>query len=140
MLALTRQILRMNTVNPPGDEEACARHLGALLEDAGFSAAYHQMGERRANLVARIGGQADRKPICFTGHIDTVPLGAAQWRKDPFAAETDGGKLYGRGASDMKSGVAALVAAAVGLGRRLERSAGVELVITAGEETGCQGA
>lgn len=140
VLELTRQIVRMNTVNPPGDEEACARRLGALLEGAGFSAAYHMMGERRANLVARIGGQADRKPMCFTGHIDTVPLGAAQWRKDPFAGETDCGKLYGRGASDMKSGVAAFVAAAVGLGRRLERSAGLELVITAGEETGCQGA
>jgi len=139
-LELTRQLLRMNTVNPPGDEEACARKLGALLEGAGFSAAYHRMGERRANLVARIGGQAGTKPLCFTGHIDTVPLGAAQWQKDPFAGETEGGKLYGRGASDMKSGVAAFVAAAVGLGRRLERGAGLELVITAGEETGCQGA
>jgi succinyl-diaminopimelate desuccinylase len=139
-LELTRELLRMKTVNPPGDEEACARRLGALLEDAGFSAAYHRMGERRANLVARIGGQTGARPLCFTGHIDTVPLGAAPWHKDPFAGETDGGKLYGRGASDMKSGVAAFVAAAVGLGRRLERSAGLELVITAGEETGCQGA
>lgn len=139
-LELTRELLRMKTVNPPGDEEACAHRLGALLQDAGFSVAYHRMGERRANLVARIGGKTGAKPLCFTGHIDTVPLGAAPWHKDPFAGETDGGKLYGRGASDMKSGVAAFVAAAVGLGRRLERSAGLELVITAGEETGCQGA
>ena len=139
-LELTRQIVRMNTINPPGNEEACARHLGALLEDAGFSLAYHKLGDRRANLVARIGGKADRKPLCFTGHIDTVPLGAARWRKDPFAGETGSGKLYGRGTSDMKSGVAAFVCAAVRLGRKLERSAGLELVITAGEETGCQGA
>jgi succinyl-diaminopimelate desuccinylase len=137
---LTRQIVRMDTINPPGNEEACARHLGALLEKAGYSVAYHELGERRANLVARIGGKARLKPLCFTGHIDTVPLGAARWKQDPFAGETDSGRLFGRGASDMKSGVAAIVAAAVGLGRRLERSAGLELVITAGEETGCQGA
>lgn len=130
----------MNTINPPGDEEACARHLGALLEEAGFSVAYHSLGERRANLVARIGGKADARPLCFTGHVDTVPLGAARWQKDPFAGETESGRLFGRGTSDMKSGVAAFVVAAVRLGRRLERSAGLELVVTAGEETGCQGA
>lgn len=139
-LELTRQIVRMNTINPPGDEETCARHLGALLEDAGFTVAYHKLDERRANLVARIGGRPQRKPLCFTGHIDTVPLGAARWTKDAFGGETDSGKLFGRGTSDMKSGVAAFVAAAVRLGRRLERSPGLELVVTAGEETGCQGA
>jgi succinyl-diaminopimelate desuccinylase len=139
-VALTKEIVRMNTINPPGDEEACARYLGALLEGAGFSVNYHRMGEKRANLVARIGGSADKAPLCFTGHIDTVPLGAAPWRKDPFAGETDAGRLYGRGTSDMKCGVAAFVAAAVALGPRLARSAGLELVITAGEETGCEGA
>lgn len=139
-LELTKEIVRMNTINPPGDEEACARHLGALLESSGFTTAYHKMGEKRANLVARIGGSSDGKPLCFTGHIDTVPLGAAKWKKDPFSGETDAGKLYGRGTSDMKCGVAAFVAAAVHLAPKLARSPGLELVITAGEETGCQGA
>jgi len=137
---LTRQIVRMNTVNPPGDEEQCARHLGVLLENAGFKVAYHQLSPKRASLVATIGGSGDKAPLCFTGHIDTVPLGAAKWRMDPFAADTDAGKLYGRGTSDMKSGVAAFVVACVNLSGRLERSPGRELVITAGEETGCQGA
>jgi len=137
---LTRQIVRMNTVNPPGDEEQCARHLGVLLENAGFKVAYHQLSPKRASLVATIGGSGDKAPLCFTGHIDTVPLGAAKWRMDPFAADTDAGKLYGRGTSDMKSGVAAFVVACVNLSGRLKRSPGLELVITAGEETGCQGA
>lgn len=137
---LTRQIVRMNTVNPPGDEEQCARHLGVLLENAGFKVAYHQLSPKRASLVATIGGSGDKAPLCFTGHIDTVPLGAAKWRMDPFAADTDAGKLYGRGTSDMKSGVAAFVVACVNLSGKLERSPGLELVITAGEETGCQGA
>jgi succinyl-diaminopimelate desuccinylase len=139
-LELTRQLVRMNTINPPGDEEACARYLGSLLEKAGFQVALHRLGEKRANLVARIGGNSERKALCFTGHIDTVPLGAAPWKKDPLAGETDSGKLYGRGTSDMKSGVAAFVVASMKLGRKLERSPGLEVVITAGEETGCMGA
>ena len=137
---LTKQIVRMNTVNPPGDEEACARHLGALLESAGCKVAYHKLDDKRASLVARIGGSDDKAPLCLTGHIDTVPLGAAPWSKDPFAGETDDGRLYGRGTSDMKCGVAAFVAATVGLASRLARSPGLELVITAGEEIGCEGA
>ncbi len=76
-IELTRTPIRFNTVNPPGEERACAKHLGALLEDAGFSVSYHDFAERRTSLVARLGGSADKPPLCFTGHIDTVALGAA---------------------------------------------------------------
>jgi succinyl-diaminopimelate desuccinylase len=137
---LTREMLRLNTVNPPGNEEACARMLGKILEDSGFAIRYHSFGVGRVNLIANIGGSADAAPLCFTGHMDVVPLGAAAWSKDPFAGETDAGKLYGRGSSDMKSGVAAFVAAAAGMATKLARTPGLELVITAGEETGCEGA
>ena len=139
-IELTKQIVRMNTINPPGQEEQCARHLGGLLENAGFRIKYHELSPQRASLVATIGGSADKAPLCFTGHIDTVPLGAAQWKMDPFAADTEGGKLYGRGTSDMKCGVAAFVVASLNLASRLEHSPGLELVITAAEETGCEGA
>jgi succinyl-diaminopimelate desuccinylase len=130
----------MDTVNPPGQEEQCARHLGALLEKGGFNVDYHELSPRRASLVATIGGSAEKGPLCFTGHIDTVPLGAAPWKMDPFAADMQGDKLYGRGTSDMKCGVAAFVVASLNLAGKLARSPGLELVITAGEETGCQGA
>ena len=89
--------------------------LGKILEDAGFAIRYHSFGAGRVSLIANIGGAADKAPLCFTGHIDVVPLGAAAWSKDPFAGETDAGKLYGRGSSDMKSGVAAFVVAAAGM-------------------------
>jgi succinyl-diaminopimelate desuccinylase len=139
-IELSRQLVRMNTVNPPGAEEACARHIGKLLEDAGFQVRYHELAPGRSSLVANIGGSSDKAPLCFTGHIDTVPLGAAKWKMDPFAADTDAGRIYGRGISDMKSGVAAFVVSSLRLAERLPRTAGLELVITAGEETGCQGA
>ena len=60
--ALTRELLAFNTINPPGMERACARHLGALLEDAGFRVAYHEFAEGRTSLVAQIGGDADKPP------------------------------------------------------------------------------
>lgn len=139
-IELTRTLIRFNTVNPPGEERACAQYLGRLLEEAGFRLSYHEFAERRTSLVARIGGSADRPPLCFTGHLDTVPLGAMPWAGDPFAADTDNGKLYGRGSSDMKSGVAAFVTAMRVLAPRLGRGPGVMLIITAGEETGAEGA
>jgi succinyl-diaminopimelate desuccinylase len=137
---LTRELIRFNTVNPPGAERPCAEHLAALLVGAGFAVELIPFGEGRAQLLARIGGAPDKLPLGFTGHLDTVPLGAQPWSSDPFAADITDGKLYGRGASDMKSGVAAFVAACIALANRLANSPGVTLVITAGEETGCSGA
>jgi len=139
-LELTRQLLRFNTINPPGQERPCAEHLGRLLEGGGFAVAYHAFAEGRTSLIARLEGTGAKAPLCFTGHIDTVPLGAQPWSKDPFAGEIGDGRLYGRGSSDMKSGVAAFVTAALELARLPRPAAGLVLVITAGEETGCEGA
>ena len=137
---LTRTLVAFDTINPPGDERPCAEHLGRLLEDVGFTVSYHEFAERRTSLVARIGGSSETTPLCFTGHIDTVPLGATPWTVEPFAGEISDGKLYGRGTTDMKNGVAAFVVAVLRLGRELAAGPGVILVITAGEETGCEGA
>lgn len=136
---LTRELIRFETINPPGNERGCAEHLGRLLEGAGFDVTYHDFGEGRANLVARKGGNDARLAISFAGHIDTVPLGLQPWSVDPFAADISDGKLWGRGSSDMKSGVAAFVVAAMNLADKLEGTPGIELVIVAGEETGCDG-
>ena len=138
--ALTRELLAFNTINPPGMERACARHLGAMLEGAGFAVTYHEFAEGRTSLIARIGDGGAKPPICFTGHVDIVPLGAKPWTRDPFAGETDGDRVYGRGSTDMKSGIAAFVAAAIELADDLARGPGAVLVITAGEEIGCEGA
>ncbi len=137
---LTQELVRFDTINPPGNERVCAEHLGALLEDAGFDLTYHDFGEGRANLIARIGGSDAKPALCFTGHVDTVPLGLQPWSVDPFAAEISDGKLWGRGSSDMKSGVAAFTVAAISLAKDLADTPGLELVITAGEETACAGA
>jgi succinyl-diaminopimelate desuccinylase len=85
-----------------------------------------------------------RPPLAFTGHLDVVPLGSAAWQHAPFGGDIVDGRLYGRGSSDMKSGVAAIVCAAIAQAARLQKlshdSPGLSLIFTAGEETGCEGA
>jgi succinyl-diaminopimelate desuccinylase len=138
-IALTRELLRFDTINPPGQERACARHAGALLEGWGFHVDYHEYAEGRTSVVARAGGSASKPPLCLTGHIDTVALGTAAWTRDPFSGEADGDRLYGRGSSDMKAGVAAILLAARDLAKKLAGTPGVVIVLTAAEEGGCIG-
>ncbi|WP_211274821.1 M20 family metallopeptidase [Thalassospira alkalitolerans] len=137
---LTRQLVRFETVNPVNPEQGCVEYVGRLLAKNGFDISYHDFAPGRTNLIARIGGSDDRPPLCFTGHLDTVPLGQKEWSMPPFAAEISDGKIYGRGTSDMKSGVAAFVCAVIDIAAELADGPGVVLVITAGEETGCEGA
>ncbi|MFN3926148.1 MAG: M20 family metallopeptidase [Pseudanabaenaceae cyanobacterium] len=139
-IQLTRALLNFNTINPPGLEYNCAQYLAGMLSAVGFQVASYEFAPQRTSIIARLQGVSDRPPLCFTGHLDTVPLGATPWQYDPFAGETAGDRLYGRGATDMKGGVAAMVATGIQLGQLPELKAGLVLVITAGEETCLQGA
>ncbi|MEI2415343.1 M20 family metallopeptidase [Orrella sp. JC864] len=139
-VALASRLIQYDTVNPPGNELACARYLADILQQAGFDVRLVPLGKERASLVATKGRAGPRGPLVFTGHIDVVPLGAQAWTHAPFAGEVVQGRLYGRGASDMKGGVAAMVAAAVAQADSLGEGKQLTLLITAAEETGCQGA
>ena len=140
VIALTRELLAFDTVNPTSTEALCAAHLGALLEEGGYDVRAYAHAEDRTSLVAYRPGFGDRSSLCFSGHMDTVPLGAATWPHDPFAGIVEGDRLFGRGASDMKGGLAAMVVAALRLAERPRGRAGIKLVLTAGEETGSEGA
>lgn len=137
VVELTRALIRFETVNPPGREEACARFVGQMLSAEGFRVSYHAFAPERTSLIAHSPGVNDRVArIVLSGHLDTVPFGSADWRYEPTAADMVNGKIYGRGASDMKAGVAAMVLAALAEGRQTP----VSLILSAGEETGCEGA
>ena len=136
-VALTRSLLSFQTVM--GHEADCARMAGAMLREWGYAVDYYDFQEGRTSVVARAGGKDGSAPLCFTGHIDVVPLGTRPWSKDPFRGETDGDRLFGRGTSDMKSGVAAMLLASRTFARKLSGTPGVVLVLTAGEEGGCIG-
>ena len=127
-------------MNPPGYEQECARYVASLLESVGFQVHCYEFAPNRTTVVARLHGVGDHPPLCFTGHIDTVPLGTTPWQHDPFAGEIEGNKIYGRGSTDMKSGVAAMIGAAMKLAQLPTPKAGLTVVLTAGEETCCQGA
>lgn len=138
-VSLTRTLLKFDTVNPPGRERDCAHMAGGLLRDWGFSVEYFEFDEGRTSVIARAGGAEGKAPLCMTGHLDVVPLGTRKWSKDPFSGETDGDKLFGRGSSDMKAGVAAILVAARSFAKKLNNTPGIVLVLTAAEEGGCIG-
>jgi len=139
-LSLTRKLIAFNTINPPGNERECALFIGRLLENGGFNVDYHDFADGRTSLIARKIYNDLRPPLCFTGHLDTVPLGMGKWHRDAFGGELDGDRLYGRGASDMKSGVAAIILAGLRIASLSQGSSGIALVLTSGEENGCEGA
>src|SRR5687767_9011178 len=136
-VSLTQSLVRFETVM--GHEQECARFVGGMLQELGFSTEFFEFEKGRTSVVARLGG-ADRKaPLCLTGHLDVVPLGSRDWSKNPFSGETEGDKLYGRGTSDMKAGVAAMLLAARSFAKKLSNTPGIGLVLTAAEEGGCVG-
>ncbi|MEY8712760.1 M20 family metallopeptidase [Mangrovibacter phragmitis] len=140
LIALSRQLLGFNTINPPGNEHACMAFLASHLEERGFEVSLLPFGENRTNLVARLPGDTQGAPLGFTGHLDTVPLGQQQWQYDPYGKDIVGGRLYGRGSSDMKAAIAAFIGACDAQRAAIRAGTGVTLWLTGGEETGCDGA
>jgi succinyl-diaminopimelate desuccinylase len=140
IISLTRKLIAFNTINPPGNEMDLAKYVGNILEENGFDVGYILFEKNRLHVIAERGLSENELPIVLSGHLDTVPLGAKKWSVDPFAGEISDGKLFGRGTSDMKGGVAAIILAAIQSFETASPKGGVRLVITAGEELGCQGA
>ncbi|MFH1034594.1 MAG: M20 family metallopeptidase [Pseudomonadota bacterium] len=138
-LEMTQRLIGLDSSNPPGHEEACALYLGGLLEKAGWTVQRVDLAPGRPNLLARLPGQGPEAPLCLCGHLDTVPLGAAPWTRDPFAARVEDGRIYGRGSSDMKSGLAAMVGAARRLAALPAGQGGVLFLMCSDEEDGCGG-
>jgi acetylornithine deacetylase/succinyl-diaminopimelate desuccinylase-like protein len=135
---LLRRLIRFNTVNPPGNEAAVQEYLRELLTAAGFECELLSAVEGRPNLVARLRADSDGPTLCLLGHVDTVLADPSQWKLDPWAGELRDGSVWGRGAIDMKSQVAAEAASAIALADEGWRPQAGELllVFTSDEETG----
>lgn len=129
---LTSRLIRCPSVTPV--EGGAIELLHTLLQDAGFECSRTDRGDV-ANLVARWGAKAHPKTFGFNGHTDVVPVGdEAAWSVHPFGAEVHDGWLYGRGSTDMKSGVAAFVAAAIDLVTEAPPEGAIVITITGDEE------
>lgn len=140
VISLARQLIAFDTINPPGNEMEIARFVGKILEEKGFKVEYIPFETNRLHVVAEKGCFEEFLPIVFSGHFDTVPLGVREWSTDPFGGEIKDDKLFGRGSSDMKGGLAAMITAAIRAFEEGSPKGGVRLIFTSGEETGCHGA
>ena len=139
-VALTETLLAFDTTNPPGQERLCALYVADMLQSGGFSVTVDEFAVGRANVIAYLPGIETGAPFVLTGHLDTVPIGASHWASNPIGAVKRDGKIFGRGASDMKSGVAAIVTAALEIAANHRIRNGLAVIFTAGEEVGCAGA
>ena len=135
---LLGELLRLDTVNPPGTEEPANELIADQLAGAGFECELLGPEPGRRNLLARLRGDAEGPTLCLLGHVDTVPANSDDWSFDPWAGDVVDGEVRGRGAQDMKGQVAAEVAAAASLARAGWRPARGELLVAAvaDEETG----
>ena len=107
---LLARLLRFDTSNPPGEERECIGWIAGLLEELGCEVTILAAQERRPNLIARVVGAGKAPPLLLQGHVDVVAA-RGSWRHPPFGGEQHDGYLWGRGALDMKGGVAMMLAA-----------------------------
>jgi succinyl-diaminopimelate desuccinylase len=131
-LELTKELVRRRSVTP--DDAGCQELLAARLARAGFAVERMRFGDVDNLWAIHRGG--DGPVVCFAGHTDVVPTGPLdKWRSDPFEPSVRDGKLYGRGAADMKSGVAAMTTAAVAfVAARKAYGGAIGFVVTSDEE------
>ncbi len=139
-----RELVRFNTVNPPGNERAAIEFLAGYLKDAGLKTELLADDDDRPNLVADLeadatGGAGETgSTLCYLGHVDTVLADPSEWKHDPWSGDVVDGFLWGRGALDMKSQVAAEAVAAAALAKNGWRPqhGTLKLVFVSDEETG----
>ncbi|HEX3736409.1 MAG TPA: M20/M25/M40 family metallo-hydrolase [Solirubrobacterales bacterium] len=132
---LLRQLIRFDTTNPPGNEAECVGWIKDLCDAAGLSTRILARESARPNLLVRLPGRGAAPPILLQGHVDVVTTDGQSWRHDPFGAELIDGEIWGRGALDMKGGVAMMLAAVLRLAESGEPPPGdVLLCVLADEE------
>ena len=107
---LLQRLLRFDTTNPPGKERVCIEWIAGVLRDAGLEPRILAKDPERPNLITRLPGQGLAPPLLLQGHIDVVPA-QGSWSRPPFGGEIADGYVWGRGALDMKGGVAMMLSA-----------------------------
>jgi succinyl-diaminopimelate desuccinylase len=135
VVSLCRDLVRFKSVNPPGDEREIAEYVAGVLRKVGLTVEMVPHTPTRASVLARLKGSGEMPALFYTGHLDVVPVGAEEWLHDPFEGDVVEGELWGRGASDMKGGNAAMIAATKVLAAaNLPLKGDLILAFTAGEE------
>ncbi|HVM70142.1 MAG TPA: M20/M25/M40 family metallo-hydrolase [Anaerolineales bacterium] len=108
---LLQNLIRFDTTNPPGNERPCIEYIDVLLKEAGIKTNFVARTPSRPNLIARLKGTGQAPPLLLYGHVDVVSTAGQKWTHPPFEGKIVDGFVWGRGALDMKGGVAMLLAA-----------------------------
>lgn len=137
-VTLLQELIRFDTSNPPGNERACLEYLTEILGAAGIECRLVAREHERPNLLARVPGEQNAPPLLLYGHVDVVPAQVNEWKHPPFSGELVDDVIWGRGALDMKGGVAMLVAALVTAANDSTLETDLLLVLTSDEERGSQ--
>ncbi len=138
--ALLSALIRAPSPDPPGDETQVARTLARAMRTLGLRPRVDRFAPRRFNVTARLRGTGSAPALVLSAHMDTLPAGTGRWERSPFSGDIADGRVHGRGACDMKSGLAAMVAAAVHLAAGPRLRGDVILAVTGGESSACLGA
>ncbi|MBN2099562.1 MAG: M20/M25/M40 family metallo-hydrolase [Dehalococcoidia bacterium] len=134
---LLQNLIRFDTTNPPGNEAECVGYINQLLVAAGFHTVILGRQPNRPNLISHLSGRGDAPPVLMYGHVDVVTTANQRWTYPPFEGKVAEGCIWGRGAIDMKGGVAMMVAALLQAKAEGFVPAGdVVLAILCDEETG----
>src|SRR2546428_11027466 len=136
VVELARDLIRLDTTNPPGEERIAVEHVERLRRDANIDCERYESEPGRPNLVARVKGRGEAPPLLLQGHVDVVTTVNQEWRHRPFGGDIVDGYLWGRGALDMKSGVAMMVAALIRAQARGGARGDLVLAVLADEEAG----
>jgi acetylornithine deacetylase/succinyl-diaminopimelate desuccinylase-like protein len=131
---LLQELIRINTVNPPGNETAAAELLRDYLAESGVESELYARVPERANLVARLPGRGGGPSLLLLSHTDTVVADPSEWQVDPWSGELREGEVWGRGALDMKGEVAASAVAIASLAREGFLPAGDLIFVAAADE------
>src|SRR5579859_628905 len=110
-VALLQRLIQFDTTNPPGDEAACIAYINNLLVEAGIETTLLARDPSRLNLLARLPGRGQAPPLLLQGHVDVVTTAHQTWQYPPFEGRLVDDYIWGRGALDMKGGVAMMIAA-----------------------------
>jgi acetylornithine deacetylase/succinyl-diaminopimelate desuccinylase-like protein len=136
---LLQDLIRFDTSNPPGNERPCLEFVARVLEESGIESRLLSRDAERPNLVARLAGVGQAPPLLLYGHVDVVPARTDEWRHPPFAGDLVDGEVWGRGALDMKGGIAILISALLRIAADDEPPPGdVILTLMSDEERGSE--
>ena len=139
VIKLTKELISRKSINPGGNEIEVFKYIKKILEKNKFSYKEYILEKNHPNLLINFSKTSHKKTVFFVGHLDTVPFGKKKWKYDPINPKLINSKLYGRGSTDMKGGVASFISAAISLKNFQFNKANLKGILVSKEETACEG-